>query len=498
MKHLAGVVGLVVGGSFACAGGFPGSPAPSDPVAPAAPASAAAAPDPTAIVLEALSATSGGSADAVIDGDPETSWTPERDPAMEGVLLRLESTKVMSKVVVVPCPSDQARAVSVFVDGNLASGTWADGKQTVELANGAVRSVFVRLGNASETCIFDIELWGEDGALRKLAPPRRVSGTVATSSVLTPEVAYRAAYLFDQRTHFAWVEGAPGDGMGETITVTFDTPSSVRALDVWNGYQRSDDHFEKNNRAAKLRVAMDGAEPVVVDLADSRAVQRVKLPAPVKGRVLTIGIDAVTKGKKYDDLVISELRFVDDDGPYTLGLPDVQKATEARYSALENTPLDRVVGQVWGSRCGNDSLKLRPDASFVWYGSSRSELEDEEGNRSTEDVIEGAWAVEPTSGPWAKISLYARRHRIESTFRPYGESGEEESTRIAGGSLEIARASALGLEGVRAEVAALRDSTAADRVDCLGEPDLQGLVDADAVFVKGPAVTDVMVTARGR
>lgn len=484
------LAGFVVGGSLACGGLVPTGP--EDPVA--REDAPAAAPGDAPLVLQALSATSGAGAEAVIDGDRSTPWTPERNPELEGVLLRFEAPTATSKIVVVPCGPEPDPRTELFVDGNISPGTWAGGVMTLEL-QGPIRSVFVRLGEGAGSCIREIELWDETGAQRKLAPPRRVKGTVATTSVLSPEVAYRAAYLFDQRPHFAWVEGAAGDGRSEAITVTFDAPETVSALEVWNGYQRSDDHFAKNNRAAALAVSMDGGAPVVVPLADAQGPQKVQLPAPLVGRVLTIAVDGVTKGRKYDDLVISELRFVDDRGPFTLDVPELRKATEAQYGALENTPLDRVVGRVLKSRCDLEagSFKLRPDASFVWYGANTDDLGTE--LRQVDDVIEGAWAVEPATGPWAKISLYARRHRVEATFRPYGGGGEEaeETTRIAGGTLEIARASELGLDGVRTAIAALRDSTASARVDCIGDDALQELVDADAVFVKGAAITDLLI-----
>ena len=43
-----------------------------------------------------------------------------------------------------------------------------------------------------------------------------------------------------------------GPGIGESVTATFDRPVTVNAVEIWNGYQRSDDHFKKNARAKRI------------------------------------------------------------------------------------------------------------------------------------------------------------------------------------------------------------------------------------------------------
>jgi hypothetical protein len=319
-----------------------------------------------------------------------------------------------------------------------------------------------------------------DGQPLRALPPRKVRGQITASSVLAPEVAYRPAYLFDGRTHFAWVEGHEGDGVGEHLDIQFEVPQQIRSLEIWNGYQRSDDHFAKNARLARIRVTGEsGSQELTV--ADQTGAQLLALEPPLEGSTLSIEVLEVAGGQRYPDLVISELRFHDAQGPFRLETQDLATAEAGLRKELRGTPLEHVVGRVFGSRCtpGLGTFKLRRDGSFVWYG--------------VDEVFDGAWALERKEGPWAKISLYGRRHRVEQSWQPYTEARPVETTKVSGGTLELALASELGPK-LQDELKALGRAPATERVACVDSDELlHELVLHDAILVKGTALTDLLL-----
>jgi hypothetical protein len=478
-------------GSLACAGaGSDPVPAPAPPGPPPAPTARA-----PGVRLEALIATSGEGVEAVLDGQEGTSWSPEGDPSEEGVLLRFDEPVGLSGVRVLGC---KLTRFTVFADGDEVGSTMlADKPDEIELPSaGGVRSLFVRLNGGQGACLQELVLLDKDKRELGMEAPVRRRGQVRTSSVLTPEPAYRTAYLFDGRTHFAWVEGSAGDGVGEWIEVELKEPQDIAWLDVWNGYQRSDDHFQKNGRLKKIRVSLDGAAQEL-QVEDDSGVQRLDLGKVVKAKTVKLEVLEVYPGSKYKDLVVSELRFGNDAGPFTVANDALRRAEKKLREELAGHPLEAVLGRSLHSRCEYmGKLKMRADSSFVWYGGSMRGEDDSDRMYQTEEVLDGAWATKKREGAWETVELFARRHRVESSFRPYGEDQREEgeSTKVSGGTLSFAHAKELGADGLRSALAELGQGTAQDRVACVGsDEDLNKLVEVDAVLVKGTALTDLLV-----
>ena len=133
--------------------------------------------------------------------------------------------------------------------------------------------------------------------------------TYCVSSVLKPQFGhqYGAANLFDASTGTAWVEGAQGNGVGESITIEFETLRRVRSIVVHNGYQKSDDIFLKNNRVRQLRVLFSGGESQIFILEDKISAQLLTLRRPLQAHWLQFIIDDVWAGNKYPDTAITKL-----------------------------------------------------------------------------------------------------------------------------------------------------------------------------------------------
>lgn len=138
---------------------------------------------------------------------------------------------------------------------------------------------------------------------------------VEASSTLSSEKSddYRARNVADYFNHTVWVEGAPGDGIGESLTLTLPMPSKVRKIGIVNGYATSKDLYVANNRVAKLDVSVDGAEPFRVNIPDELITEfyYFELPHTVKtAKTIKLTIAGVHKGTQFSDTCIANLVLV--------------------------------------------------------------------------------------------------------------------------------------------------------------------------------------------
>ncbi len=135
----------------------------------------------------------------------------------------------------------------------------------------------------------------------------RASSTLPTGGVNTKD--YSASNVLDGDTDTVWCEGDSGDGTGETITLSSDSPQAVSGFRIWSGYHESLHLYGINARPHKIRVTANGEEVVVKELSDAKLVhQEVKFPEPVITDSITIEILSVYDGSKYNDCCISEIR----------------------------------------------------------------------------------------------------------------------------------------------------------------------------------------------
>ena len=455
------------------------------------------------LVLEALTSTSGRGADLLLDGDPATGWSPEGDAEDEGVLLRFEQPLSIDGVSLRACTGSPAVKVTLYLDGAKVLDDEEVGPEAKPRSFSPVqpRSVFVRVQSASgKVCLGDLRLLLK-GTPVAISPPRQVPGSLVASSVLAPQDAFLASFLFDSRLDFGWAEGAKGPGTGQSFTLTLEAPVELVALDLWNGYQRSEDHFRKNARAKQLAVSVDGGPSVSLAVKDTSGVQRLPLPAPLKGRVWTVRVEGVYPGKSYPDLVLSELRLVDARGPFGLSTPEADTRQQALRTRLAKSPLGKVVDRSWHGVCSStreDSkrrLKLRSQGTFVFYEDAEStEFAGSDDSDHRTEVFDGAWVMKNGKGPWVSVELFGRRHRIEKHWAPYADQKlDKDTVRIAGGSLEVARVADLDADEFQAYLSDWSTSVQSERVDCVkrDKMDQASLVAREAVFVRGKAITDL-------
>jgi len=150
--------------------------------------------------------------------------------------------------------------------------------------------------------------------------PREVTGSSALSS--QGENTYGPKNAHDLNYKTAWVEGASGYGIGEYLRYDFSPESPrINKIIVVNGYVKSQSAWENNSRVKKLRMYLNDMPYAILNLKDERLAsafeiepignanrEELKLsqakPWSIKFEILDI-----YKGKKYDDVAITEIYF---------------------------------------------------------------------------------------------------------------------------------------------------------------------------------------------
>ena len=433
------------------------------------------------LMLRSTVATSGSGAGLLGSG-----WKPPGDAVAEGVLLRFESPQLVDTLSLVSC--GKAVGVEIYANGNGGSELEV-GPQGGEVIIGQqVSSLFVKVKSAdAPVCLKGLKASANGQDLR-LGPPRNVAGEISASSTLDPADAYHASYLVDGRTDFGWVEGAADLGLGESVSIDLDRVTRIQAIELWNGYQRSPDHFAKNGRVKVLGLSVDGGPIMELPVQDSSGAQTLTLPSPVQAKKLTLSIVQATAGSRYPDVVISELRLIDSAGPLGISVSGTARS-QALLSAVKSGPLSGAVDARWVSVCGPENareLKLRSNHSFVYYADDFGWNEPDAQNSM---VFDGAWV--PNGG--GKATLYGRKHMVSSSWQPYGDDSVTERTRIAGGKIQWIPVASLSKAEFKTELEDLKARGGWYPADCVGVESYEELKGKGAAIVQGEVVLDLLV-----
>ena len=120
-------------------------------------------------------------------------------------------------------------------------------------------------------------------------------------------INYGVENLFSPDPLTAWIEGVPGLGVGEWISVDFDRSRLVRSIALQNGYQKSPDIFNKNARVQRLKLIFSEGESLSIKLEDRMGWQKIDLNRPIKADWIQFVIEDVYPGSRYTDTAISKL-----------------------------------------------------------------------------------------------------------------------------------------------------------------------------------------------
>lgn len=136
--------------------------------------------------------------------------------------------------------------------------------------------------------------------------------TITTSSTLAPQSgnSYAPLNASDGDNRTAWVEGAAGDGVGEWLKVSYDSPKKISSIYFSNGYGKSAKSYTENSRVRDAEIATE-AGSFVRTLPDSREEMKIQLPPAMAGKAtrwVKITIKGIYPGSKYQDTAIGEFR----------------------------------------------------------------------------------------------------------------------------------------------------------------------------------------------
>jgi hypothetical protein len=408
---------------------------------------------PNVIAATATSASShSATVNCLLKPDCKGSWSPGSadSGADEGVYVQFEDTVNADAVDIVSSDADVEEDFTVSMNGALVprsrsapSGTADRHIVRYPVPGGRIKSLFFRLGvhqgGWGNFSLYTIRFY-QKGKPLELTLPAFVSGSVTATSVLEPKVAYQPANLFDSRYDFAWsTNGQATTGKGESIEVKFDQPQNLSGLIVWNGYQRSEEHFKANGRVATMS-ASDGQVANRFSLSDKMGSQRVAFAQPMKNvSSLKLTIDAITAGAKYRDVLLSELRFLDDHGqilaPQVKGImPETSPLTE---SLVDRSLSSVVCGSSLTESTFQRSIRLRRDGSFVIY--TDDEINYGKGSKNMNQVLEGSWELRGS-----EVRIFGKRYADAVIGEPYSPAFARIPASIFQSDLQIARFHDLG------------------------------------------------------
>ena len=119
---------------------------------------------------------------------------------------------------------------------------------------------------------------------------------------------YGPHQVLDGDKSSVWAEGVDGPGYGESITLYFDSVHTVKQLKIVNGLINSYDGYYKNNRVASIKIIFsDGSSQIAHLSDDNTGYQTIDLSHSVDTDYITLTIDSVYSGYKYDDTCIAEV-----------------------------------------------------------------------------------------------------------------------------------------------------------------------------------------------
>ncbi|MBL7804567.1 MAG: hypothetical protein JNL02_12575 [Saprospiraceae bacterium] len=438
--------------------------------------------NPNAVYLDGLYATStepGHDIARLFDNDPASGWRtrPGAGPD-EGLMLYFSNTTAVQiqalKADAFPNATlDADSRIQIYVNGQPLRAA-APGERVDLRAEGGkdqrINSIFLRFSETANELVTQRSEPGEDldisieafpaegfvglqsltlfndkGEAISIVPPKRIAGKITASSTLSPESAYGADNLFDSRKEFAWAEGnTAAAGEGETLRFHFDQPVRISGVQIWNGYQRSTEHYRANARTKDFQLSAANAPAQTFTLRDDPAGQKIDFPTAFEGQDFELKINNIYPGKKYKDLAISEILFYDGAQPFVLHSDYLVRRAQDQRSLAGPTPLagllDRRIYNVLDQPFDAvaKSIILRSDGTFVLY--EENESYDTDANTqvvSGQTIADGNWEMLESKGGAVKVKVFGKWFDATEVQEWYKGPRSKEATRIFSDVLTI-------------------------------------------------------------
>jgi hypothetical protein len=301
------------------------------------------------------------------------------------------------------------------------------------------RSVF---DNSKSIGIAELYLFGKDDMPLNIIPPKHLKGKVDVSSRLNPELAYGAGNLMDCKKESGWAEGAKGTGIGEKITFSINESIKVSSIKIWNGYQRSPAHYSGNARVKQFKFGLKDSELSTYTLEDEMIPQVISLKNVLIGSEFVLIVDDVYKGLKYEDLVVSEVHFLNSDGTILIESQSDEKRIEellGTTNTILKEYLDRNIAVTLNKKTKTETMAeyyneensfiIRSNNTFVLYQRKSTSVEeyfDEDGEEDygysedkKETISDGNWELVQEGDGFIKIRIFGKTYSPTTSAELY-------------------------------------------------------------------------------
>ncbi|PIZ76306.1 hypothetical protein COY05_01535 [Candidatus Peregrinibacteria bacterium CG_4_10_14_0_2_um_filter_38_24] len=120
---------------------------------------------------------------------------------------------------------------------------------------------------------------------------------------------YEGEMVSDRDFSTAWCSEK---GLGGKISYVFSTPVKASGFGIVPGFARDEAIFKQNNRVHGMQMYFDDVKGNVVTLEDKYGMQFVDFDGEKTFKKITLEVEELYSGSKYDDTCISEWDFVSD------------------------------------------------------------------------------------------------------------------------------------------------------------------------------------------
>ncbi|WP_338793315.1 hypothetical protein [Bernardetia sp. MNP-M8] len=370
----------------------------------------------------------------IFDNDPSTSWQTMLGAAPdEGIMFNVYNLYIQTLKIEQPEGENlaQIETVTIYINGKKKGEFDATKPMLIkEYAD----AVYIRITKTSDMTIKklenqvaqtttfdknksvgikDIKIIGYQFPTKKTLnilfyPNILVNGKITASSTLEPTFAYNTTHLFDARTDIAWAEGDVNSRVGSTLNFNFDTPQKISSIRIWNGYQRSEEHYKANARIKKFSFGTEN-NMKEFELEDKMEDKYIDLGESIESSNFVLEVKEVYEGTKYKDLVVSEILFKNNMRSVIIQTKETENQITELKNKAKNTPLENVLDRRLNYQEHDyyqidKSFILRSDGTFVMYKTENSEEE----NSKSEILADGNWEIKEMNGDKVKIRVFGK------------------------------------------------------------------------------------------
>lgn len=192
------------------------------------------------------------------------------------------------------------------MDDNITEET----KKPIKTADTIESSISKDVENDETTTVIDeIGLEPDENDKISKITMSSINKITATSELSEYNMTHSAERICDGSLDTAWVEGALGQGVGESVMITFDNTYEVSGIRINAGYQKTAALYNSNSRPSQLLLTFSDDSSQLFSLEDICGMQSIQFQTPVQTDYIKITIEGVFAGSKYEDTVISEIEL---------------------------------------------------------------------------------------------------------------------------------------------------------------------------------------------